>query len=201
MRMGEFAMPAFSNLTLQTSRLDLRPLAPADAQALLALKADPVVMRYGSSPPWSDLREAVDYIERDRHEMAAGKFVQFAIVRREDATFIGVCDLRDFDAQCRRAEVGYSLVVSAWGRGYANESVAALLDWGFEHQDLNRVEADIDPRNASSARALERLGFVREGHLRERWIVGGEKCDSLIYGLLASERRAARRDLRDTEAA
>ena len=41
-------------------------------------------------------------------------------------------------------------------------------------------------------RALERLGFAREGHLRERWIVGGEVCDSWIYGLLARDWRAAR---------
>lgn len=181
-------MPSYSDLTLATARLDLRPLAPADASDLFALKSDPAVMRYGSSPPWSDPQVAVDYIERDRQEMAAGAHVQFAIVRREDAALIGLCNLRDFDAQCRRAEVGYSLRVCDWGQGYANEAVAALLDWGFEKRQLNRVEADIDPRNVASARALERLGFVREGHLRERWIVGGEVCDSWIYGLLLADR-------------
>lgn len=54
---------------------------------------------------------------------------------------------------------------------------------------LNRIEADIDPRNAASARVPERLGFVREGLLRERWIVGDEVTDSALYGLLRSDRR------------
>jgi len=54
---------------------------------------------------------------------------------------------------------------------------------------LNRIEADIDPRNVASAGLLERLGFVREGVLRERWIVGDEASDSALYGLLASDRR------------
>ena len=54
---------------------------------------------------------------------------------------------------------------------------------------LNRLEADIDPRNVASAGLLERLGFVREGLLRERWIVGDEVSDSALYGLLASDRR------------
>ena len=94
-------------------------------------------------------------------------------MRRADAATIGTVTLYSLDAQCRRADVGY-----------ANEAVAALLDWGFEHLELNRVEADIDPRNTPSARLLERLGFLREGHLRERWIVDGEICDSWIYGLL-----------------
>jgi RimJ/RimL family protein N-acetyltransferase len=190
MRAGEFAMPSFSTLTLQTARLDLRPLVPSDAPALLALKSDPVVMRYGSTPPWSDPQVAIDYIQRDLQGMAAGTYVQLAIIRREDAELIGMCSFHLLDVQCRRAELGYSLVVSAWGRGYANEAVRALLDWGFGHLELNRVEADIDPRNAASARALERLGFTREGHLRERWIVAGAKSDSLIYGLLADEWKA-----------
>lgn len=54
---------------------------------------------------------------------------------------------------------------------------------------LNRIEADIDPRNAASARVHERLGFVRERLLRERWIVGDEVTDSALYGLLRSDRR------------
>jgi [ribosomal protein S5]-alanine N-acetyltransferase len=180
-------MQAFSDVTLRTARLDLRPLVPADADAVFALRSDPVVQRYGSHPAWSDPQLAVDYIERDIRAMAAGTHAQFAIVRRADAAVIGTCTLYAFDAQCRRADVGYALGVPEWGRGYANEAVTALLDWGFGHLELNRVEADIDPRNAASARALERLGFMREGHLRERWIVGGEVCDSWIYGLLAAE--------------
>ena len=185
-------MPSFSDVTLSTARLDLRPMAPADTDAVFAMRSDPDVQRYGSHPPWTDRQTAVDYIERNMQAMAAGTHAQFAIVRREDAAVIGTCTLFGLDEQCRRAEVGYVLLPSAWGRGYANEAVTALLDWGFEHLSLNRVDADIDPRNAASARALDRLGFTREGHLRERWIVGGEVCDSWIYGLLAREWRESR---------
>ena len=49
------------------------------------------------------------------------------------------------------------------------------------------MEADIDPRNHASARSLERLGFTREGLLRERWIVKGEVSDTALYGLLQRE--------------
>jgi RimJ/RimL family protein N-acetyltransferase len=187
---GEFGMPVFSGLTLRTARLDLRPLAPADARALFALKSDPLVQRYGSHVPWTELQQAVDYLERDRRSLAEGRHVQFAVTRRDDGAMLGTCTLYELDEQCRRAELGYALLPSAWGRGYANEAVTSLLDWGFGHLGLNRVEADIDPRNTASARALERLGFTREGHLRERWIVGGEKCDSFMYGLLAAEWQA-----------
>jgi len=185
--MGEFAMNSFSDVRLQTARLALRPLAAADADAVFAMRSDPVVQRYGSHPPWTDRQLAPAYIERDIQAMAAGTGAQFAIERRDDAAVIGTCTLYGLNTQCRSAEIGYVLLPSEWGRGFANEACVALLDWGFGRLDLNRVEADIDPRNAPSARALDRLGFTREGHLRERWIVGDEVCDSWIYGLLRRE--------------
>ena len=171
-------MASFSDVTLQTPRLILRPLAPPDADAVFAMRSDPAVQRYGSHAAWTDPQLAIDYIERNIREMAAGAHIQLAVVRRADAAVIGTVTLYALDAQCRRADAGYALLVSEWGQGYASEAVTALLDWGFEHLDLNRVEADVDPRNAPSARLLERLGFLREGLLRERWIVDGEICDS-----------------------
>ena len=183
-------MASFSDMALQTPRLILRPLAPPDADAVFAMRSDPVVQRYGSHPAWMDPQLAVDYIERNIQAMTAGTHVQLAVVHRSDAATIGTVTLYSLDAQCRRADVGYALLVSEWGQGYASEAVTALLDWGFEHLELNRVEADIDPRNAPSARLLERLGFLREGHLRERWIVDGEICDSWIYGLLRADWQA-----------
>jgi len=188
-------MASFSDLTLSTARLLLRPLAPGDVDAVFAMRSDPVVQRYGSHPPWTERQTAVDYIERDRRGMADGSHAQFGIERRDDGAVIGTCTLYDISAQCRRADIGYVLLPSQWGRGYATEALVALLDWGFDKLDLNRVEADIDPRNLPSARILERLGFAHEGHLRERWIVAGEVSDSGMYGLLAREWPAARAGL------
>lgn len=98
-----------------------------------------------------------------------------------------MCTLFAFSAQCRRAEVGYALASQCWGCGYMDEALRALLGYGFGELGLNRVEADIDPRNKASARSLERLGFVKEGHLRERWVVGDEVSDTALYGLLARD--------------
>ena len=73
------------------------------------------------------------------------------------------------------------------------EAVSALIDFAFAGLSLNRLEADIDPRNTTSASSLEKLGFQREGYLRERWIVGTEISDSALYGLLARDWLAVRR--------
>ncbi len=120
-----------------------------------------------------------------------GDLFQFAIARKSDSIMIGTCTLWNIHAQNRRAEVGYALGRAYWGMGYMHEAMQALVDHAFRVMQLHRLEADIDPRNEASAKSLVRLGFKREGLLRERWIVGGEISDSALYGLLASEWRAA----------
>jgi RimJ/RimL family protein N-acetyltransferase len=73
-----------------------------------------------------------------------------------------------------------------------HEALTAVIDYAFGPLGLRRLEADTDPRNGASLRTLERLGFTREGLLRERWQVGDEIPDSALWGLLAREWRERR---------
>ena len=68
-----------------------------------------------------------------------------------------------------------------------HEALVRFVGYAFDDLGLHRLEADIDPDNAASARSLRRLGFVREGLLRERWIVNDTISDSEMYGLLRHE--------------
>jgi ribosomal-protein-alanine N-acetyltransferase len=177
----------FDQINLHTERLLLRPLTLSDAPDLYEMRSDPRVMRYHSSTPWQSVELAQALIARDQTAMAEGEYARFGIQRRSDGKFLGSCGLFNLDQQCRRAEIGYELNFSAWGFGYMHEALVRLIAFGFADMNLNRIEADVDPRNAPSVHSLERLGFQKEGHLRERWIVGNEVSDSLLYGLLRSE--------------
>ncbi len=183
---------SFAGLTLETERLTLRPFVESDAEALFEIFRDAEVTRYWSTPPWESLEPAHRQIARDRSAMAAGEFLRLGLVRRSDARLVGMCTLFAFHDQCRRAELGYGLAREAWGGGVMSEALTALLDHAFGALGLHRVEADTDTRNAASCRMLERLGFVREGTLRERWIVAGEISDTAFYGVLASDWKARR---------
>jgi RimJ/RimL family protein N-acetyltransferase len=97
--------------------------------------------------------------------------------------------LFQIDAANRRAEVGFGLCSEFWRQGYMREALAALVRFAFGTLGLRRLEADVDPRNENSLRLLDRLGFRREGLLRERWNVGDEIQDSAFLGLLAGEWR------------
>jgi RimJ/RimL family protein N-acetyltransferase len=182
-------MHAFQNLPLRTDRLVLRPLRETDTDALFAIFSDAKVMRYWTTPPWTSRQPAQDMIAADLAQ-ATTDHLRLGIELAENELFLGTCSLFSINLTCRRAEVGYGLGSFAWGKGYMHEALQALLDFGFGELDLNRIEADIDPRNGASARTLERLGFTKEGYLRERWIVGDEVSDTALYGLLRREWRS-----------
>ena len=177
----------FDQIRLQTARLVLRPFRDGDAAGLYAIYSDPDVCRYLPRGAWTDLSQAHERIAKDIAAMATNESLRLAIVTRDDDKVIGDCCLFAFMKQCRRAELGYSQARSAWGNGYLSEALHALVEFAFSELDLIRLEADIDPRNGASARSLGRLGFTKEGHLRDRWIVEGEVSDTGLYGLLRSD--------------
>ena len=183
-------------LVLHTERLRLRPLVATDAGALFAVFSDPAVMRYWSCAPWTSIAQADDYIAAAGEGVANGDMLRLGIEVAATGELAGQAALHHFDAQNRRCEVGYALRRSHWGQGYLGEALEALLEYGFSGLDLNRVEADVDPRNAASAKPLLRLGFRHEGLLRERWIVAGEVCDTALYGLLKSDWKHGRQACR-----
>lgn len=179
----------FDDVRLCTPRLMLRPLRDADAAPLHALFSDPEVVRFWKSGPWSSAAEASAAIRADRDAMRAGTRLRLGVVRLADDALVGTCMLFHVEWPSLRAELGYLLARSAWGRGYGTEAVGALLRHAFGTLGLRRIEADVDPRNDASARLLERFGFVREGLLRERWLLPEGPSDGVAYGLLRREWR------------
>ena len=173
--------------TLQTDRLLLRPITHADVPALYGIFSDPAVVRYWSRPAMHDLMQARRLVSDIRKGYRTGGVLQLGLTLRDTGTLVGTCTLFAFHPSSRRAELGYALAHAHWGQGYMNEALVRLLAYAFDDLGLHRLEADIDPANDASARTLLRLGFVREGLLRERWIVGDTISDSEIYGLLRPE--------------
>jgi RimJ/RimL family protein N-acetyltransferase len=170
--------------TLHTDRLRLRPIEDSDADALFALQSNAHVLRYWDAPPWTERSRAERFIAACRQLAEAGTGARVAVELAADGAFVGWCGLTRWNPDYRSASMGYCLAEAAWGQGYATEAARALLRWGFETLDLNRVQAETDTRNAASARVLEKLGFLREGTLREDCVVNGDVSDSWVYGLL-----------------
>jgi [ribosomal protein S5]-alanine N-acetyltransferase len=184
--MGRMSLPT---PTLLTPRLRLRPVTDADADALFALHGNARVLRFWDSPPWGERERAERFIAACRQMAEDGSGARPVIESLSDGVFLGWCGLTRWNPDYRSASLGYCYHEAAWGHGYATEAAEGLLRWAFDALDLNRVQAETDTRNTASAHVLEKLGFRREGTLREDCIVNGDVSDSWVYGLLRREWR------------
>jgi len=180
-------MPAFNHVILRTKRLLLRPFRETDAQAVFSMFADHKFMEFVDSPPFGSVDEAHALVARDMKALASGERIRLGLERVEDGFLIGNCTLFNLDWNSKKAEIGYGLFGSEFGKGYMNEALASLLRYGFSVLDLNRIYAEIDPKNTNSTKSLGRIGFTKEGLLRENCIVNSVVSDSAIYGLLQSD--------------
>ena len=169
---------------IDARRVSLRWMSEADIDALYTIFSNLEVMRYWSFPAIPD-RNAATVMLKEIHDGFKNRaLLKWGIARHSDDAIIGTVTLYNLSLDHRRAEMGYALGRAHWGQGYMQEALHALLGFAFGALDLHRMEADVDPRNVASIRTLERLGFQREGYLRERWQVNGEIQDALFYGLL-----------------
>lgn len=172
--------------TLAGEGIALRALVEADVPALFDVFGDPEVMRYWSRAPFASADVAAEFLREIQDGFRTKRLFQWGITGPAGDTVVGTCTLFHVDREHRRCDVGFALGRRFWGRGIASKALSLLLRFAFEELGVHRVEADADPRNERSLRLLERLGFEREGLLRERYHVNGEIQDAVILGLLRS---------------
>lgn len=178
--------------TLESDRLVLRWIEESDAPDLFQIYGDPETMRYWTVPAFTGPEQALALV-REIHQLFRDRILfQWGVARREDGVLVGTCTLHETVWRHRRAEVGFILGRAFWGKGFMTETLGVLLGFAFENLELHRLEADVDPRNGRSLRVLERVGFQREGLLRQRYVVNGEIQDAVLLGLLADEWRHRR---------
>ena len=177
----------FAPPTLEADRVTLRPLLPGDVYALFGFFSDHEVTRYWSRPPMTHLAQARTLLRQIRERYRSGEGVQLGIERKDDGALVGTCTLFHFIGQkpARGARLRARIAVLAPGLHARGAAAAACVR--VRRSQLIRLEADIDPRNEASERTLLRLGFIKEGYMRERWIVGDVVSDSAVYGLLRRE--------------
>jgi len=172
---------------LTTKRLLLRAPELSDAPDVLIFRGDPEVQRFNDEP-LPTVAEAATFIEFLREEIAADQRRHWAI--EFAGTVVGLIGLHGWEQHHRRAELGYDLARTHWGRGIAFEAARAVIEYGFGAMALHRIQAHTIADNHRSVRLLERLGFQREGTLREFSLEDdGAYHDSAVYGLLSGDRR------------
>lgn len=175
-------------LPLVTDRLRLRQHETEDVEPLQRIYGRPDVSRFLLEEPWS-LEDAERKVHErlSRNDLEGGNGALSLVIEFDDAT-IGDVQLWFTDRERRVAEIGWVLDPQHGGRGLAAEAVSEVLRFAFESARLHRVTAQMDARNTASAKLAERVRMRREAHLRQDWWSKGEWTDTVIFGMLETDR-------------
>ncbi len=175
--------------TLETERLILRKMTPDDAGAVFAYASDPEVSRYVLWETHRSVEDSRAFLDLVARKYEGGGEPEWGMVYKGDGRFVGACGFVNWAPEHARAEMGYVLHRDYWGRGLVPEAVRAMIRFGFERMDLNRVEARCVAENAASARVMEKAGMAYEGTLRQREFLKGAYRDMKLYAILRDEHR------------
>ena len=169
---------------ISTERLVLREIVDDDASNIFAIHSDRASMRWWGDDPPTDIAQTKKLIAAWAGWRATpNPGVRWGL-EAVNGGLIGTCGLFKWNDKWRSCSTSYELGSEWTGMGFMIEAMNAIIDWGWEHMSLNRVEALVHPDNAPSQELLARLGFEREGHLRQaaRW--DGQYHDLLLMARL-----------------
>ena len=172
---------------LETSRLLLRSFKSGDADDFFMIRSNEAVMKHMDSPPLTSRNDAVNAIQENRALFQDKKGITWALIEKAENRFLGYFSLWRIDRTHARAEIGYALKPSYWGKGYMKEAMICLLPFAFKRVHIHSIEANINPNNTASENLLGTLGFKKEAHFRENFWFNGAFHDSAIYCLLQTD--------------
>jgi ribosomal-protein-alanine N-acetyltransferase len=171
---------------LASPNLILRYPQADDALRLFELAGDREVTQWFSWGPYTALEEPLAYVERLAGQRERGEQLDLLVVHKEDGP-IGVTGLSEFSLRDLRCMVGTWFGKPWWGTGANRESKAVMAHLAFEVLGMNRLGSYSNPANTRSTRALEGVGFTREGVLRAWHRHGGRHLDVNVFGMLRSD--------------
>lgn len=178
---------------LETKRLSLRQLTEDDIPFIFEIFSREETNMFVADDPVKTMEEARElyekYISPKPHLFRLGLFL------RTTGKPIGTIGLYGIKPEDFRAVMGFDLLKEHWGNGYMTEAGKALIDYAFSEMGLNRIQASADADNKRSLAAIERMGFTREGIMRQKDFYKGAFHDDIVYSVLRNEREGKRKDV------
>jgi ribosomal-protein-alanine N-acetyltransferase len=172
---------------LESERLVLRQLTYDDVDFVFQHLSHPRVTEFLlDEPPLverSQAREIIDFFKEPESKTRN----RWGIVLKESNQLIGTCGFHKWDKRHFRAETGYDLSPDYWGRGIMAEALRVVIKNGFETMGLHRIDALVYVKNLRSVKLLDKLGFKREGILRDYFFLNGRFYDHYLMSLIKAD--------------
>lgn len=180
-------------LHIRTERLILKPHTQNSLAWLNTAFNDPLEDYFnGDSPPKEcpeTMEETQKILDRILHRPPDADIIDYAIHKKDGDELIGYGMIAHIDHYNCRCELGISLGWDRanWGKGYASETLQAIIAYSFKELGMNRIGAEIYEFNLHSIRLFERNGFQQDGTRRQYILKDGVFKDEHLYSLLRDD--------------
>jgi ribosomal-protein-alanine N-acetyltransferase len=176
--------------TLETERLILRKLSPDDIKYLFANFDQPYLMTFFGLETEEEFE-----IEKSRNEGGYTthnrSICMFQLIEKSKREVIGSCSYHNWYTIHKRSEIGYHLRNDSYkNKGYMKEALGAIIQYGFNVLNLNRIEAFVGTNNTPSLRLMQHYKFTREGVLKQHFYINNKFEDSAVFALFKADYEA-----------
>lgn len=172
---------------LQTTHLTLIGYSPEDIRFIFEHNSQTEAMTVLGHQTLKDYQQELEKVQKG-YACYNRQFIVFLLKHNETGQIAGRCSLHNWNQEHHRAELGYAITDNRYKRqGLMSEAAKAVIAYGFDVLNLNRIEALVGPDNVPSMRIIEKNHFIREGVLRQHYLIDGVYDDSVCFGLLRSE--------------
>jgi RimJ/RimL family protein N-acetyltransferase len=164
------------DIILETERLIIREHVLSDAPFFFTLNSNYNVVKYTGDSSFKMIAEAEKIVQYVMNQYKENGYGRWLVAEKETGNPIGWCGLK-FHTDTKETDIGYRLLESAWGKGYATESAKACIDYGFKHFNLNRIIGDAMKENTASINVFKKLGMT---YLKDSLL---DNIESVVYEL------------------
>jgi RimJ/RimL family protein N-acetyltransferase len=153
---------------IETERLILREVTPADLEGFYELDTNPIVHRYLGNQMVQSIDESAEIIDYIMSQYAATGIGRWSVLLKSTQEFIGWSGIKfmqeDVNDHVDFYDLGYRFLPRYWGQGYASESANAFLDYGFDELEIDDIYAFAHVGNKRSQNVLTKVGFQQRNH-------------------------------------
>ncbi|WP_453993019.1 GNAT family N-acetyltransferase [Bacillus nitroreducens] len=169
---------------LETERLHLREITMKDADGIFACFSNKDVTRYYGQETLERIEQAEAFVDFFANSFKEKRGIRWGIEIKGTEGIIGTIGFNAWSPKHRRTEIGYEIHPNHWRKGYASEAVLKVIQYGFDELHLTRIGAVVFIDNEASNQLLYKLGFQKEGVLRNYMYQNGLAYDTNVYSLL-----------------
>ncbi|PMC33894.1 GNAT family N-acetyltransferase [Bacillus sp. UMB0899] len=169
---------------LETDRLILREITRDDAEDIFSCFSDENVTRYYGQDTLKNIEQEESFVDFFANSYKEKKGIRWGIERKGTSGIIGTIGFNAWSPKHKRAEIGYEIHPKQWRKGYTTEALSKVIQYGFDELALTRLGAVVFIENEASNQLLSKIGFQKEGILRNYMYQNGEVYDTYVYSIL-----------------